>query len=382
MACFGERARQRAHATRRCGRVRGTGHASGRPGDSADRTREWAAGRIAALEAENQALKAAADQARKTLNSATEYAIVTLDLDGRITGWNEGARAILGYRDAEILGRSGGIFFPAEDRASGAFATELHQAMELGRSPNERWHVRRDGSRFWASGMMMPLLDEDGRPSGFVNVLRDNTATRTEEERRALLLAEMNHRIKNVLATVQAVATQTLRRAGVPEIVQEALANRLLALARSHDMQTRGGSEGTSLAEIVERALSPYGAPGRTRVDGPPLRLAADAVGMLNLAFHELATNAAKHGALSMPEGCVEVCWTLRQAASGTRLVEIVWREDGGPHVAPPRRQGFGSRLLEHGLTQKFGGTVKLSFHPEGLECRICLPMLPGVIGE
>lgn len=113
-------------------------------------------------------------------------------------------------------------------------------------------------------------------------------------------------------------------------------------------------------------------------LDGLPVRLAADAVEMLNLAFHELATNAAKHGALSAPEGRVEVSWALRRTDTGAQLVEIDWRERGGPPVTPPRRRGFGSRLLEHGLMQKFGGTVRLDFPPAGLECHICLPVAAG----
>jgi PAS domain S-box-containing protein len=334
--------------------------------------------RIEELEAENQALRAEAERVQRLIDSAADYAIVTLDLEGRITGWNEGARAILGYGEAEILGRSGEVFFPAEDRAKGVFVTELCRAMEEGRAPNERWHLRRDGSRFWASGLMMPLLDGDGRPQGFLNVLRDNTSARAEEERRALLLAEMGHRMKNVLATVQAVAAQTLRHAGVPAAVQETLDKRLVALAGSHDLLTRGGWEGAPLTDIVQRALAPYEGSGRVKADGPSVRLAADAVEMLNLAFHELATNAAKYGALSVPDGHVAVSWTLQRSAKSTRLVEIAWRERGGPPVTPPKRQGFGSRLLESGLAPKVGGTVKLDFRPEGLGCRLCLPVAVG----
>jgi PAS domain S-box-containing protein len=332
--------------------------------------------RIEDLEAKNATLRAEAERFRRLLDSAVDYAIVTLDLEGRITGWNEGAHAILGYGLGEILGRSGEVFFPAEDRANGVFLKELCCAMEAGRAPNERWHIRRDGGRFWASGLMMPLHDAEGRPEGFLNVLRDNTAARSEDERRALLLTEMGHRMKNVLATVQAVAAQTLRHAGVPASVQDTLLKRLVALAGSHDLLTRGGWEGASLTDIAQRALSAYGGSGRVEAGGPPVRLAADGVEVLGLVLHELATNAAKHGALSVPEGCVEVSWTLRRTTRGSRVVEIVWRERGGPPVAPPKHQGFGTRLLERGLAQKLGGTVKLDFRRAGLECRICLPVV------
>jgi PAS domain S-box-containing protein len=338
--------------------------------------------RIAELETENQALRADTLRLRRLLDSAADQAIITLNLEGRITGWNEGARAILGYSDAEILGRSGEVFFPAEDRAKGVFVGELCCALEEGRAPNERWHLRRDGSRFWASGAMLPLLGEDGQPEGFLNVFRDNSEVRAKEERRALLLAEMGHRVKNALATVQSVASQTLRRAGVPQQVQSAFTDRLLALARCHDLLLRGNWNGAPLADVVERALSPYGGADRAQLDGPPVLLPTNAVEILGLGFHELATNAAKHGALSVPDGQVEVRWSLRRTKSSTRLVEIVWREHGGPPVVPPASRGFGSRLLERGLTHDFGGTVKLDFRPEGLECRICLPVASGGDGE
>jgi PAS domain S-box-containing protein len=340
------------------------------------RIEETALRRIGELEAENAALRAETERFRRLLDSAADYAVVTLDLEGQITGWNEGAHAILGYEHGEILGLSGEVFFPAEDRADGVFLKELCRAMEAGRAPNERWHIRRDGGRFWASGLMMPVRNAEGRPEGFLNIFRDNTAARSEAERRALLVNEMAHRMKNVLATVQAIASQTLRHAGVPAAALDTLVRRLIALAGSHDLLTHGGWEGACLADIAQRALSAYGGEGRVKVAGPPVRLAADAVEVVSLALHELATNAAKHGALSVPDGRVVMSWILRRTAQGSRLVEIDWRERGGPPVAPPRRQGFGTRLLERGLAQKLGGTVKLDFKPAGLECCICLPLV------
>ena len=298
-----------------------------------------------------------------------------MNLGGRITGWNAGARAILGYTEGEILGRSGEVFFPHEDRVEGAFVAELCLAMEEGRAVNERWHLRRDGSRFWASGSMTSLLDGDGQLIGFLNMFRDNSVARAAEERRALLLDEMGHRVKNTLATVQAIATQTLRHGGVPEGVQKTFTDRLLALARSHDLLIHHAWDGALLAEVVERALLPYGGAERATVSGPPVRLPAEAVEMLGLAFHELATNAAKYGSLSVSEGRVEVGWSLRRTVSGTRLADIVWRERDGPAVTSPLTRGFGSRLLERGVVQDLGGTVRLHFHPDGLECRIYLPI-------
>ena len=132
-----------------------------------------------------------------------------------------------------------------------------------------------------------------------------------------------------------------------------------------------------SLDDVVEQTLRPHdGAPARVAAAGPPVRLAPNAAVTLNLAFHELATNAAKYGALSVPGGLVEATWTLKRCkGEEAPVLEVLWRERGGPPVRPPERRGFGSRLLERGLAQEFGGTVRLDFAPEGVECRIRLPL-------
>jgi two-component sensor histidine kinase len=194
-----------------------------------------------------------------------------------------------------------------------------------------------------------------------------------------MLLDELNHRVKNTLAVVQAVALQTLRHSGTPAEVQSALMARLTALARSHDLLRQGEWEGASLPEIVGQSLAPYAAAvgeGRVVMTGPPVRLPSSAVLTANLAFHELATNAAKHGSLSVPEGRVEVGWAIDGRQGEASAVEIVWRECGGPPVRPPERRGFGSRLIESGLAREFGAEVQLDFAPEGVECHIRLPLV------
>ena len=279
----------------------------------------------------------------------------------------------MGYAEAEILGRSGEVVFTSEDRAEGKFIIELCHAIETGHAANERWHLRQDGTRFWASGTMMPLLDTDGQPEGFLNILRDLTEVRAEVERRELLMAEMDHRIKNTLSTVQAVAIQTGRHCASIIEFQAVFGARLMALARSHDVLIRGGWADASLREVVEGSLAAYGGePGRVAITGASVRLAANLVVMASLAFHELATNAAKYGALSRPGGRVEVTWTLSPATRDGRRVEIFWRERGGPAVRPPKRRGFGSQLLGQGLA---GAAVRQEFLPEGLQCRVSLPL-------
>jgi PAS domain S-box-containing protein len=330
--------------------------------------------RIAELEEEVRLLREEAARSRLILGSAIDYAIITLDPDGRITSWNAGAERIIGYSEAEILGRSGDVVFTSDDRAEGKFVHELCRALEAGSATNERWHLRRDGTRFWASGTMMPMLATDGTPAGFLNILRDRTEARAEVERRELLMAEMNHRIKNTLSTVQAVAAHTGRHAPTIAEFLSAFGSRLSALARSHEVLIRGGWEEAPLRDIVDGALAAYGGePGRVTVHGASVMVAANLAVTVSLAFHELATNAAKHGALSVVDGGVDVSWTITLEGK-MRRVEIVWREHGGPPVRAPERRGFGFQLLQRGI----GGAVRLAFPPEGLECRMSLPLGTG----
>jgi PAS domain S-box-containing protein len=333
--------------------------------------------RTAELEAANDAQRRNDEHLQLIFESATEYAIFTLNLEGRVTTWNPGACRILGYEDSEILGRSGSILFTPEDRAERQPEIEMSRAVEEGRAEDVRWHLRADGSRFWAVGMLMPLRSRAGELQGFLKILRDHTERRREDERRSLLIEELAHRVKNTLAAVQAISAQTLRQADVPDTLQNDLTERLKALARAHDMLVRNGWEGASLREVVDRTLEPHAAEGgRFSAAGPPVRLLSHMTVTLNLALHELTTNAVKYGGLSVPGGHVEVAWWLEQRSPGAvPAVVITWRERGGPPVRPPERRGFGSRMLERALPYQSGGEVTLDFAPEGVECRIRLPL-------
>ncbi|RZI59887.1 MAG: PAS domain S-box protein [Pseudomonas sp.] len=327
--------------------------------------------RIKELSAANLALSTIATQTNLILESATDHAVITLNLGGRITSWNSGAERILGYPFAEALDRSAEILFTPEDRKAGVFIDELCRALDEGHAVNERWHLKRDGSRFWASGTMVPLQDGSGQVRGFLNILRDGTRSHAAGERAALLVTEMQHRANNTFAAVRALAMHTARHTGRGEAFHEPFAARIEALARSHELVSPSKTEEAFLSDLIWPCLKPYaGAPGRITVIGPKVKLPAkEAVG-LGLAFHELATNAAKYGALSVSQGSVEVRWerSVAQNAAAS-LIDILWRERGGPLVMPPVRRGFGSRLIEHGLKQDLGGTQQLNFEPEGVTC-------------
>jgi two-component sensor histidine kinase len=191
-----------------------------------------------------------------------------------------------------------------------------------------------------------------------------------------LLINELNHRVKNTLATVQSISAQTLRTADNKEEAREALEMRLLALSRAHDVLTRESWEGADLIEVISRALEPYQVLGERRFDitGPHVRLTPRMSLALAMALHELATNAVKYGALSNKAGTVEVSWTMQNGAAPPRL-RLRWTETGGPPVIAPRRRGFGSRLIERSLAQDLDGQVEIAFPPTGVVCTVNAPV-------
>lgn len=325
----------------------------------------------AEIVAAHHALHESEEQLRHILDSVLEYAIVSLDGEGRITGWNSGAARLLGYDEGEILGRSCDVFFSPEDRAAGVPEREMRKAGEEGRAADERWHVRKDGSRFWGSGVMMPL--ERTRGGGYLKIFRDRTEERRAQERQAMLINELNHRVKNTLATVQSLAAQSVQAHDA-----EGWKNfeaRLLALSHAHDLLTRTNWEGAPLRDLLTRELEPYrGRDGaRLVADGPDITLEPKIAIVLTMAIHELATNAAKYGALSTCRGEVWVSWRVAPAPAAT--LKLDWTETGGPPVKPPVRKGFGSRLIERGLALEVDGRARLEFAPHGVICRIEIPL-------
>jgi two-component sensor histidine kinase len=199
----------------------------------------------------------------------------------------------------------------------------------------------------------------------------DSLALEIEHRRRIerhqnLLLDELNHRVKNTLATVQAMAVQTMK--GVDLNARDSFLARLFALSSQHDLLTLDNWEGASLEGVVRRALRPWREDEHPRfhVEGPPVHLNPKRALALGMAFHELATNAAKYGALSNATGMVNVRWAI--LPNGGTL-EFTWEERGGPTVIPPSHRGFGLRLIEHGMERELSGKVKLDFQPEGLVC-------------
>ena len=238
--------------------------------------------------------------------------------------------------------------------------------------------LRVDGTPGWTFSRAIPILNERGEIVEWFGTATDITERKKQEEHQKLLLNELNHRVKNTLATVQSLAMQTLRGPRTLSEARAALEARLMALSKTHDILTQEQWERAGLREIVSEALAAYtGRAGEQRIwtDGPTIYLEPKAALAVSMALHELGTNAAKYGALSSESGRVKVSW--ERGDMGFRLR---WEESGGPPVTVPKKQGFGSRLIGQGLPIDLGGKVALDFRPQGVICVIDGPLSPGQV--
>jgi PAS domain S-box-containing protein len=314
-----------------------------------------------------------AEQARQRLISIIENsddAIVSKDLSGIINSWNRGAQRLFGYAPHEIVGRSVLTLIPPELQHE---EPDIIRRISAGQRIEhfETVRVRKNGERVHISLTVSPVKDAAGQIIGASKIARDITERKRAEQQRTLLINELNHRVKNTLATVQSLAMQTLRSTERSEDARALFDSRLSALSRAHDLLTQENWEGASLAEVVERALSPFRTPAnRIRAQGSFVRLTPTQALALSIALHELATNAAKYGALSGDAGMVDVVWS-----TGEGMLRLSWTETGGPLVTPPTRAGFGSRLIQRNLAAELGGSAVIDYRPQGVFAEINAPI-------
>ena len=435
---------------------------------------------------------------RLILESAHDYAIFSLDPTGLVTSWNSGATRMMGWTADDIMGRTADVIFVPEDRARQVPEHERSQAATKGRAEDDRWQQRKDGTRFWASGLMMRL---DDPAQGFVKILRDRTdrhlvdelvrlseerfrllatnipqlvfrglsdgnrtwpspqwidftglgvaeslgygwvdaihpedradtidAWRTGEssgeyycehrvrrrsdgqyrwhqtrarpirgtggeitdwvgtmtdvhemrglqERQRVLMAELQHRTRNLLAMVQAVATQTLRRSESLGSFEREFNHRLGALGRTQGLVTGLDYHNVDLRDLLTAELRAHDGShldaGRITLEGPALQLATVEAQALGLALHELATTAVKYGALAKANARLAVTWHVEQHGT-TRKARLEWKESGVTLPADtPRRSGYGRELIERALPYQLGAATRLAFEPDGVRCVI-----------
>ena len=444
------------------------------------------------------------------VDSSTDFAIFTMDPNGITKSWNIGAERLFGYAESEIVGLSADLIFTPEDREVGAPEKERVQARADGRALDERWHQRKEGSRFWASGLMMPLKDIGGfvkitrdrseqhraeerlreseerfrllatsipqlvfltRPDGdrtwgspqwiaftglsldeslgfgwlqavhpddraatqsawrdaqktgeyyiehrvrrqadgeylwhqtrskplnaenasssdWVGTMTDIDGLRSLQDRQHVLMAELQHRTRNLLSVVQSIANQTIRSSSSLEAFGTQFGSRLRALSRVQSLLARVEDQVIDLHTLVTAELAAHDdgdlrsnkigdlKSSKITVVGPAVALPATAAQALGLALHELATNAVKYGALAQPTGKLAVTWELK-GESPSPAVALEWRESGVfmPAVGPPKRKGYGSELIERALPYQLRAKTKLEFGPDGVRCAIMVPV-------
>jgi two-component sensor histidine kinase len=235
-------------------------------------------------------------------------------------------------------------------------------------SDGERSHI---GARLFEE-LETLRAEKDDRLALRMALARNEEAQRHQR----LLINELNHRVKNTLSIIQSIAVQTLRDDDVPPALREAFVARLLALADAHDILTAENWDGAELGELLEKAIDIYRQDGNTNrisLKGPAVRLGPKSAIAVAMAVHELATNAAKYGALSSEGGRIDLVWDLTGPADATTLL-IRWAERGGPRVTPPKNKGFGSRLIERGLAGELNGSAKIDYRVDGVVCTIEAP--------
>jgi PAS domain S-box-containing protein len=274
---------------------------------------------------------------------------------------------VLGYSPEEVIGTLLSQYVPVEQLSKHEeMLARKFEGIESTRYETDL--LRKDGHRSAVEVNSKLVLDALGQPVGVHSIARDITERRNAEARQMLLLRELQHRTKNILAVVQSIVLNTLTRGHDPDSAREAIVGRLQAIARAQEFVASGKSGGAPLRELVEGQLSTFA--GRARVEGPAVFAGAPFAQMFSLVIHELATNASKYGSLSQPGGRIDVAWVIKPGPAEP-LLSFSWVERDGPPIAPPQTKGFGSRLILAALS----GTPNVSFGEQGFEYAVDVPL-------
>jgi PAS domain S-box-containing protein len=234
--------------------------------------------------------------------------------------------------------------------------------------------IRADCEIRWIDSRRIISYDGEGQPRRIVGINIDITERKELEDHKTTLVSELDHRVKNVLASVSAVAARTKETSRSMGEFVNALDGRIKSMANTHELLSSRHWQGIPLAELVRRELAPYATPSNTRLDGPDVVLSAEAGQVLAMVFHELATNAAKFGAISTSSGIVSVHWSFRRNRHAESWLCIQWQEKGGPAVVPPAHSGCGDSVVRELVPYELGGSVGLDYLPEGVRCRLQIP--------
>lgn len=307
---------------------------------------------------------------------SSDDAIISKDLNGIITSWNAGAERTFGYAAREMIGKPVSLLIPPDmDNEGPAILSKIRRGERI--SHYETVRQRKDGEKINISLTVSPVHGADGTITGASKIARDISERKKLEEARRALSLEINHRSKNLLAVVEAIIRQTAAHSPPQDFIRR-ISQRLRALAANQDLLVDGSWRGAEIGELVHAHLAHIdGLTGsRVSLEGDRLVVTPTAAQALGMAFHELATNALKYGALSGELGRVVVEWRVEAVAEEPELF-VSWRESGGPAVVAPRRAGFGTTIIERVAGQSLGGAVVMTYAPTGLTWELRAPAAP-----
>jgi len=333
---------------------------------------------LASASAELQQRETSLRKSEARLRATQENAavgIAEVDRDGVFVSVNEARCRLTGHTRDELIGLH---FGHATDKSILTQDLDLFARQVSGELDSYTTHSkfkRKDGRHGWARVTSTAVRDASGSFLYAVRVVEDITERQRADQRQKLLVDELNHRVKNTLATVQSLAWQSARAGVPPQVAQERFQARLLALSRTHNLLNETSWEGAFLHGVLEAELGPFlMEQSRVRLTGPAVYLPAKSAVVLGMALHELTTNAVKYGALSTASGLVQVSWSV-DGSEEDSVLAIDWRETDGPRIEGEPSPGFGSRLLRQTITQELAGQLALRFEPQGVSCRIAVPI-------
>ncbi|HYK51745.1 MAG TPA: HWE histidine kinase domain-containing protein, partial [Terriglobales bacterium] len=332
---------------------------------------------LASLFAERRHHEAALFEGQARLQEAlTAGGVMAFEWNARTNGSNRSDNA------AQILGLDPNKPFSAtgflervhpEDRAD--FKTRIHAVSPDKPSYRKTFRFRcPDGREIWLEESSIAEFDSSGRCVGLKGLTVDITERKQSDERQGLLIAELDHRVKNLLARVAVISSYTRQGSNSMDQFVQVLDRRIQSMAAAHSLLSQNRWSGVNLADLVRSQLAPYATAANTTIDGSDVTLSPTVTQAVAMALHELVTNAVKYGALSSPSGHVSVNWHQPVGGEGTR-VKIEWRESGGPSVVGPAKTGYGTTLIREMIPHELGGTVDLAFVSEGVCCQIEVPL-------
>ncbi len=309
-----------------------------------------------------------------TIVATSADAIISMSSGGIVQSWNPGAEQLFGYSADEIVGTSERVLFA--DHADKEFEEKYQHLLHGEHVLRDAVRRRKDGTLIDVAINAAPMRRQDGRIIGFSAILRDISERKRVEKHLRVVMRELSHRTKNLLAVIMAMVRQTARSTTDVDALQSQLIQRLQSLSSSHDLLVAEDWAGASLEELIRAVLQPFvGSTDALECSGTSVFVNATAAQNLGLALHELATNAAKYGALSTPAGRVRATWSFAPDAEGARRLIIDWSEHGGPPVQPPEVRGFGHVVIQRVAAQALNASVAYEFPREGVHWSIAIPL-------